>query len=195
MERQWRRLGLFLIIASIFQGCVSVHAPLETDTYYPHAWGKLSTLGAECKSLEGTYLNEGVTVTGNGITQSLLLTSALNISSDARTVSLSVYTRKLDQNGDAFTTLRIIPDGNFTNFHELEGCFCIKQTLACTQISETYWSIPNFGLGGAQKNIYISMSEDHSLIAKLQNYRADVILAIPIFGIEEPWARFNRTEQ
>jgi hypothetical protein len=36
------------------------------------------------------------------------------------------------------------------------------------------------------------MSHDRSLIAKLQAYHADVVLAIPLFGIKEPWARFNR---
>jgi len=78
---------------------------------------------------------------------------------------------------------------------EFEGCFCIKQTLACTQVSEKYWSLPNLGFGGSQKNVYFSLSQDHSLIAKLQNYHADVILAIPVFGIKEPWARFEQVEK
>jgi hypothetical protein len=186
---------MLLLTASVFQGCVSVHAPLEADENFPSAWGVISTLGPECKSLEGTYLNEGATVTANGITQPLLLTSMLNIHSDARTVSLNVHTRKIDQNGDAFVTLRVVPNENISSMHELEGCFCIKQTLACTQVSETYWSVPNFGLGGSQKNVYISMADDRSLIAKLQNYHADVILVIPLFGIKEPWARFNRADK
>lgn len=195
MNRQWWRLGVSLLGASVFQGCVSIHAPLEADTDYPRAWEALSTLGPECKSLEGIYLNEGVTVAANEAAQPLLLTSVLDIRSDARTVSLSVRTRRLDQNGDAFTTLRIIPDGNIAALRELEGCFCIKQTLACTQIAETYWSVPSLGFGGSQKNVYFSMARDHSLVAKLQNYHADVILAIPVFGMQEPWVRFNRVAQ
>lgn len=194
MHRLWFRLSLLPLTAAVFLGCVSVHAPLETDKDFPGGWGDISTLGPECKSLDGTYLNEGVVVAANGITQPLSLASVLNIHSDARTVSLKVRTRKLDQNGDGFITLSVVDD-NTSAIHELEGCYCIKQTLACTQVSETYWSVPNFGLGGSQKNVYFSMSQDRSLIAKLQNYRVDVILAIPVFGIKEPWARFNRVEK
>ncbi len=195
MKRRWRRLSLLLLAASVSRGCVSVHSPLEADNDYPRGWGHLSALGPECKSLDDTYLNKGVTVAANGVTQFLLLTSVLNIRSDARTVSLSVRTRRLDQNGDAFITLRVIPDGNIAGLRELESCFCIKHTLACTQVSETSWSVPNFGFGGSQKNVYLSILHDRSLVAKLQNYHADVILAIPVFGIKEPWARFNRAEQ
>lgn len=194
MGRQWRQLGILLMAATVSQSCVSVHAPLEADKDYPRAWGELSTLGPECKSLDGTYLNEG-TVAANGATQPLLLTSVLNIPGDSRTVSLSVRTRRLDQNGDAFITLSVVPDGNAAALLELEGCFCIKHTLAYTQVSETYWSMPNIGLGGSQKNVYFSMSHDRSLVAKLQNYHADVILAVPVFGIKEPWARFIRAGQ
>lgn len=140
-------------------------------------------------------MNEGVVTGANGSTQSVRLTSVINIRGDARTISLNVQTRKIDRNGDAFITLRVVPDGNAAALHELPGCFCIKQTLACTQISESSWVMPNVGLGGSQKNAYFSISRDRSLIAKLQNYHADVILAIPVFGMTEPWARFNRAEQ
>jgi hypothetical protein len=195
MDRQWRLLGILLVAASVSQGCVSVHAPLVADDDYPRSWGELSTLGPECKSLEGTYQNEGVATAASGVTQPLLLTSVLNIRSNARTLSLSVRTRSLDQNGDAFITLRVAPDDNIADARELEGCFCIKRTLACTQVSESYWSVPNFGLGGSQKNVYFSLLQDRSLVAKLQNYHADVILMIPVFGMREPWAMFNRADR
>lgn len=195
MNQQWRQIVIWLITASISQGCITVHAPLAEDKDYPRSWGNISALGPECKSLEGNYLNEGITTTANGVTQPLLLTSVLNLRSDAQTVALSVRTRKLDQNGDAFITLSVTPDGNLADRHELAGCFCVKQTLACTQINEKYWSVPNLGLGGSQRNVYFSMSHDHALIAKLQNYHADVILAIPLFGKKETWAKFSRVEQ
>ena len=188
-------LVLLLIVVPVFHGCVTVRAPLLPDKDYPRDWGALSALGPECKSLEGTYMNDGVATGIDGSTQSVSLTSVFNIRSDARTVSLGVRTRRVDQNGDAFITLQVLPDGNTAVFQELEGCFCIKQTLACTQIYETYWSIPNFGLGGSQRNVYFSMSRDRSLVAKLQNYHADMILAIPVFGMKEPWARFKSADQ
>ncbi|MGE5303039.1 MAG: hypothetical protein ACM3TN_06895 [Alphaproteobacteria bacterium] len=165
------------------------------DGKYPRHWGDLAALGPECKSLEGSYLNEGLITGVNGTTQPVLLTSVLNVPSETMTVSLTIRTRRLDQNGDAFVTLGVIPDNNPVATHEVEGCFCIKQTLASTQVSESYWSVPNFGLGGLQKNVYFSMSHDGSLIAKLQNYHADVILAVPMFGINEPWARFENADQ
>ena len=185
-------LILILLPSAVCLGCVSVHAPLEADKDYPRAWGDILSLGSECKSLEGTYLNAGVTVATDGTTQPLLLTSVFIMQSAARTVSLSVHTRKIDQNGDGFITLRVVSGEDPSAMKELEGCFCIKQTLACTQVSEKYWSVPNLGLGGSQKNVYFSIASDRSLIAKLQNYHADVILAIPVFGIKEPWARFER---
>jgi hypothetical protein len=195
MNTYYRLLALLLLAASVFDGCVMVRAPLVSDKEYPRDWGDLSALGPECKSLEGTYMNDGVVTGIDGSTQSVSLTSVLNNRSEARIVSLSIRTRKVDQNGDAFITLRVVPDGNTAAFQELEGCFCIKQTLACTQVYETYWSIPNFGLGGAQRNVYFSMTRDRSLIAKVQDYHADVILAIPVFGIKEPWARFKTADQ
>lgn len=197
MNRLRGRLGASFLVAAISQGCVTVHAPLVADLEYPtSAWGEPIVLGAECKAVDGTYSNEGVVIRADGgNSQPLLLTSALNISGSAQSVSLSVRTRRLDRNGDAFITLRVVPDGNLAGLHELEGCFCIKQTLACTEVSETYWSLPNFGLGGTQKNIYFGLSHDHSLIAKLQNYHADVVLGLPIFGMKEPWARFPHLDQ
>jgi hypothetical protein len=195
MDTCYRLLALLFLAVSVFHGCITVHAPLVPDKEYPHAWGNLSTLGPECKSVEGTYMNDGAIIAIDGNTRPLSLTSVLNISFEARIVSLYVHTRKIDQNGDAFITLRVVPDGNTAVFHDLDGCFCVKQTLACTQVYETYWSIPNLGLGGKQKNVYFSLSQDRSLIAKLQNYHVDIIFAIPIYGMKEPWARFKAADQ
>lgn len=197
MNRLRGRLCASLLVATISQGCVTIQAPLVADLEYPtSAWGEPIVLGPECRAVAGTYSNEGVVIGADGAnSQPLLLTSALNISRNAKAVSLSVRTRRLDRNGDAFITLSVVPDGDLTGLHELEGCFCIKQTLACTQVSETYWSVPNFGLGGAQRNIHFGLSNDHSLIAKLQNYQADVILGLPVFVMKEPWARFPHLDR
>jgi len=195
MDMRYRLLALLLFTASACTGCVTVHAPLVPDKDYPLNWGELSTLGPECRSLEGIYLNAGVVADIDGKAQSMLLTSALNILSEARLVSLYVRIRKIDQNGDAFITLLASPDDDPAASLELEGCFCIKGTLACTQVYEKYWSVPNFGLGGSQRNVYFSRSGDRSLIAKLQNYHADIMLGIPIFGMKEPWARFEAADR
>lgn len=195
MQQRILRCTPVLLISAVLLGCVSVRAPLVADKDFPSAWGEINQLGFQCKALDGTYLNEGAVVATEGAAQPLLLTSVLAMQRNARTVSLSIHTRKIDQNGDAFVTLRVVPDEDSASMKELEGCFCIKQTLACTQVSEKYWSLPNFGFGGSQQNIYFSMASDRSLVAKLQNYHADVILVIPVFGIKEPWARFERVER
>lgn len=195
MQQRILRCTPVLLISAVLLGCVSVRAPLVADKDFPSAWGEINQLGFQCKALDGTYLNEGAVVATEGAAQPLLLTSVLAMQRNARTVSLSIQTRKIDQNGDAFVTLRVVPDEDSASMKELEGCFCIKQTLACTQVSEKYWSLPNFGFGGSQQNIYFSMASDRSLVAKLQNYHADVILVIPVFGIKEPWARFERVER
>jgi hypothetical protein len=195
MDLRSRRFALLMLVVLVFQGCVAVHAPLQADESYPRAWGGLSALGPECKSLEGAYLNEGVYTNDNGGTQSLLLTSVLNIPSTARTVYLRVHTRKLGNDGGAFSTLRVIPEGDAAEAHELQDCFCIKQTLMCSEVSKSSWVVPKLGFGGSQSNVYFAVSSDRSLIAKLQNYHADVILVVPLFGLKEPWARFKNADQ
>jgi hypothetical protein len=154
-----------------------------------------STLGPNCSSLDGTYLNEGVTTANDGVTQPLLLTSVLNIRSNARTVSLTVNTLRLDQHGDAFVTLDVALENNISDLHRLEHCYFIKRTLACTEVSKSGWAAPYIGFGGAQSNVYFTLSHDRSLVAKLQNYHVDIILVIPVFEMKEPWALFKRAEQ
>jgi len=189
-----RRLAAVLLAVFVLQGCVTVHAPLLPDEKYPRDWGELIAAGPECKGLEGTYQNLGWANDAGGDTRPVSLLAVLGFPGDAKTVSLSKNTRRVDQNGDAFLTLQVAALGDAAVFHEREGCFCIRQTLACTQIGEKYWSVPNFGLGGSQSNAYFSISRDRGLVAKLQNYHADVVLGVPIFRMKEPWVRFGRAE-
>lgn len=68
-----------------------------------------------------------------------------------------------------------------------------SRTLAARPVKGgTLWSAP---LGPhSAVNVYLSISSDQALIVKLQKYHADVIVAVPIFGISEPWARFERAD-
>jgi hypothetical protein len=193
MNRPWRQLGVVLIIAC--QGCVTLRAPLEADGDYLQRWGAILPLGPECKSIVGTYSNEGVGMGADGACAPLLLTSVFKLRTEACTASFAVRTRKLDQNGDAFVSLLIILDGDPRRMHEFESCFCVRETLVCAPLEESYWSFPNFGFGGKQENVYLAIANDSSLIARLQNYHADVILGLPIFRMKEPWARFGRAMQ
>ena len=186
------RWTLLLLVAMLTQGCIAVHAPLLPDEQYPSDWEDILPLGPECKGIEGTYSNSGWVTSPDGSNQAVSLAGVLNIALDADSVSLRTFTRRIDQSGDAFITLQVSARGVD---HDREGCFCIKQTLACTQVSEKYWRVPNLGLGGSQSNVYFAIARDRALIAKLQNYHADVVLAIPVFGMKEPWARFPRIDR
>lgn len=174
---------------------MTVHAPLLAGENYPRAWGEPLALGPECKGLDGTYLNSGSIAIAPKQSDTALLMAILGYPKDATTVTLATSTRRIDKNGDAFITLRITTHDAVTTFYDREGCFCIRQTLACTKIAEKYWSLPNFGIGGSQSNAYFSVSQDHALIVKLQNYHADVVLGLPIFHMKEPWARFKNAER
>ena len=189
-----RRRAPFLLAAFVLQGCVTIHAPLLPDEKYPGNWGELVAAGPECKGVEGTYLNSGWATDAGGDSKPVSLLAVLGFPGEAKTVSLSTTTRRVDQNGDAFLTLRVEAHGDAAVLHEREGCFCVRQTLACTQIGEKYWSVPNFGLGGSQSNAYFSISRDRALVAKLQNYHADVVLGVPIFRMKEPWVRFGSAD-
>lgn len=191
MSSRWNRSLHCLLIGSTLTGCVTVHAPLEVDLNYPLEWGRPTFLGSECKSLEGRYRNAGEVTVQKGKTVPLTLTSALHLQRSARTVSLRLETRKQDRHGDAFVTLHVITDDGAQAAQDMPGCYCIRETLACTQVREEYWSFPNFGLGGSQRNLYLSRADDGALIAKLQDYHVDIVLGIPLFGIKEPWARFT----
>lgn len=182
------RSVLTLSWALTLMGCVSLHAPLLKDAAYPADWPDLAGAGGECQGLDGTYANAGALALAAAQPQEVFLTQLLALSGNASEVSLSVKTRRLDQRGDAFSTLVVALDGDR---RELTNCFCIKQTLACTQLDEKYWSIPNFGLGGSQSNMYLSSSTDGSLIVKLQHYHADVVLGLPLYRGTDTWARFN----
>lgn len=106
-------------------------------------------------------------------------------------MSLTVHTRKVDRHGGTFATLQVMLDADGANRRALDNCFCIKRTLACMQVTESYWSIPNLGVGGRQTNVHMTVAADQSPIARLQRYHADLIRAVPVFGVSEPWARFQ----
>jgi hypothetical protein len=188
------RSVLLLLAIALLPGCVSVRAPLVTDAQLPRDWGAPPALGPECKNMEGRFRNSGW-MTGAKGTQPVSLLAVLGYPGDASTVSLATHTRKVDRNGDAFLTLRITAHGDATTVHEREGCFCIRQTLVCTQIDETYRSMAGLGVVGSQSNAYFSIAGDGSLIARLQDYRAGVVLGVPVFRMDEPWARFLTDEK
>lgn len=184
------RLAPLMAIA----GCVSLYAPLTSDEGYPASWAPIVSLGPECKKMTGDYDNAGTLAVTALSTEPVLLTSVLGLPEPTRRLSLTVVTRKLDKNGDALSTLEILPNGNTAARRELEQCVCFKQTLMC-KVTESYRGVPYISIGGSQRNVYFSLAQDGALIAKLQDYHIDVVLVVPVFGKTEPWARFLRSER
>jgi hypothetical protein len=192
----FRRRFLFLLLAaSLLPGCVAIRAPLVTDAQFPRAWGEPKALGPECRNIEGRYDDAGSMTGTEGNLRPVSLLAVLGYPGAAGTVSLATHTRKVDRNGDAFITLRITPDDDAAAVHERQGCFCIRQVLVCTQIDEQYRAIAGLGVEGSQRNAYFSLAADHSLIARLQDYRAGAVLGVPTFRMKEPWARFATAEE
>lgn len=184
------RSVLVSLVSLALIGCVDLHAPFLKDSSYPADWPDITTDGLECRGLDGTYANAESVALGATKQQTALLTQLLALPGSASEVSIAVNTRRLDKHGDAFSTLVISAAGEQSAPRKLNNCYCIKQTLSCTQINEKYWSISNFGVGGSQSNVYISRSTDGSLIVKLQKYHADFVLGLPLYGGTDLWARF-----
>lgn len=187
-----KRLTLFLA-GSLLLGCSTILAPLTTDNDYPPGWGGLSSLGVECKALEGIYSNEGQLVGSDFTLRPSTLAAVLNFRSEAKTIYLGLKTRKVGKDGLVYTTLVAIPDGSRSEQRELSGCYCIKQTLAC-KVTEGFEE-KHLGLRGSKNNLYLTLAKDRALIAKMQNYHSGVILSVPSGSKEQPWARFPRREK
>jgi hypothetical protein len=144
--------------------------------------------------MTGDYDNAGNLAVTAQSTEPVLLTSVLGLPEPATSLSLTVITRKVDDSGDSLSTLEILPNGNTTARREITECFCLKQTLMC-KVTESYRGVPYLSIGGSQRNVYFSLAQDGALIAKLQDYHIDVVVAVPVFGKVEPWARFPRSGQ
>lgn len=181
---------ILIVLTLLASGCVAVRAPLEHDDTYPTAWPRIAPPADQCRGLTGTYSSLGTLALGDRSEVPVSLFDVLHLNAASTSASLEVVTQRLDKNGDAFSTLVVIPVADRASRHELKNCYCVKRTLVCTQLGETYWSVPTLGFGGKQSNVYVGTAHDGSLIVKLQNYRIDVVLGVPLFKDVEPWARF-----
>jgi hypothetical protein len=170
--------------------CVSVHAPLTADATYPSDWIAPQPLGDECHGIAGTYRNPGVLLDSGGHATPVLLTELLAVAGAPATVALAARTTRRDQHGDTFATLEVRLGDTAAAPHTLTSCYCLTQTLACTQIAMKTWALPVLGFGGSQRNLYLARTTDGALIGRLQEYRADVVVAVPVFSKDEPWVRF-----
>lgn len=101
--------------------------PLQRDENYSAEWPDISTLGIECKGLDGTYANEGIYYDEKGAQHAILLTSIIpqNSHPQANAVSLKVVTGKMDANHDSTASLQI----TIGDDKKCLGSFYLKQAL------------------------------------------------------------------
>jgi len=186
------KFAALLAFVFLTAGCAMSKPPLQKDQSYPAEWPDISSLGLECKGLDGTYANEGnVNDAGKGL-QTILLTSIFPVSvpMEAKSVSLKIVTRKIDSHQDTFATLQITVGNGKKNQYEWEDCYCVKRALFYSPSQES-WAFPYLALGGSQRNVWLTKATDGSLIAKTWDYSLGYILFVPFYRQSHVWARFK----
>jgi hypothetical protein len=208
--------GLIIILVTLglmAAGCGTMKAPLKSDRMYPSDWPDISSLGTECKDLNGTWIDEGTVVDEKGNLTPVLLSSLFfgNVSTKSGILSLNVITKKLDSNQDSIASLEMVMGtdnkhapleshaGNPFIRKELEPCYCIQGTFLA--ISDVPLEGPNIlgwaylfrvGFAGGQMNVWFTKATDGSLIVKVDEHIAGMILIVPFHTQSSTWARFTR---
>lgn len=185
------KFAALLAFVFLTAGCAMSKPPLQKDQSYPVEWPDISSLGLECKGLDGAYANKGtVNAAGKGL-QTILLTSILpvNVPMEAKSVSLKIVTRKIDSHQDTFATLQITVGDGKKNQYEWGDCYCVKRALFYSP-SQEYWAFPPV-FGGSQRNVWLTKATDGSLIARIWDYSGDSILFVPFHRRSYVWARFK----
>lgn len=189
----WRARVLAALVTATVMGCVSIEVPLSPDGDYLQDWGPIASLGAECKVIEGRYLNEGTLAGAGKLPRPGTITSMLETLGSGRTVSLSIRPQGVDRERGALVAVRIVLDDNASAVRERAGCSCVSETLVCAPIDSAPGKLPTPGVGVARNNVLMSVAKDGSLIAKIQGFQVSTILGNPVFDITRTWARFERS--
>lgn len=183
--------ALSLALFAALHGCATVEVPLTPDAAYPRAWGAIARLGPQCKAVEGSYRNEGNLYNQSGELRPMQFTTLFEVPASAQVVSLNITARKVDRSGDAFVTLRIVPDGDVAQAQRREDCYCSSETLVCSRVGDRYLSLPKLEQGAAQANLYVALTEDGALVVKRLAYQVKMLLGSPVFDVTRSWARFE----
>jgi hypothetical protein len=186
-------------------GCAATSAPTTRDPDYPKSWSPLVGLGEECKSLDGKYKNIGILVNAKGVDAPLRLTDLLFATGndgrpshdaqdayDAVSISLSVWSKHVDTKHDTIGSLGAIVDVSGRTLKRTLQSGCIGQVLVFAASSAGVTNILGF-TGAQQQNVWLSFSQDGSLVAKIGNIRAGTLLVLVPYGQQSvAWARFEK---
>jgi hypothetical protein len=90
-------------------------------------WPNIVPLTDQCHGLARTYKSIGTSARTGGRDVAISLFDTLNLKATAGSASLEVLTQRLDDKGDSFSTLIVIPSNDTTTRFELKNCF-LRQT-------------------------------------------------------------------
>ncbi len=188
------KLTALIVVVLLVTGCATSRPPLQRDETYPAEWPDLSSLGPECKGLDGIYANDGIITDTSGTTQNIVLHNLLIRRSltEAKALSLKVVTRRVDANKDSFATLMIaVADGVSSESDETD-CLCVKQRLMCPMVGGGGGGIPFLA---GQIDVWLTKATDGSLLVKIWDTTVGLIVVVPYYSQSSGWARFKRIKE
>lgn len=194
------KIAVLLAFATLGAGCTMHVPPLQRDEHYPAQWPDISSLGLECKDLDGAYANEGI-VAAAGVEQQTILLSSVILRGgttreskplkEAKALSLKVATQNKDSQQTTLATLEVNVYGQQYNSAKLQG-FCVKQAFAIPAVSGSSGGLPYIGFFAEQRNVWLNKANDGSLIAKVWDIDVGLVLVVPYHHQDYVWARFQR---
>lgn len=193
--RLLKHIALLLVITAVM-GCAMMKPPLQRDHKYPDGWQDISSLGPECRGLEGVYSNEGVLFDSKGGMKTVQLTDILPVKVEGKPENIYVkaVTQRIDSNGDTIAKLEIHVDNEKNHLKKNQECeaYCIKEALFFVSKIDGF-AIPYLGLYGKQQNVWLTQDKDGTLVAKIWDYGVGFLAIVPLY--KHPfykWARFER---
>ncbi|MEI6107375.1 MAG: hypothetical protein WCR49_10225 [Opitutae bacterium] len=183
-----------LLVIFFVAGCVSVPPPLKRDKDYPADWPDLSLVGPKCVEINGPYANEGMVTVPGGAPQRITLAAILPY----RDMRLKYGQRENFEKAKAIT-LQVLPKKSsgileFTiekDGRKLSGrTDCYFGNGALMYIAESGGGSLLLAFAASQTNVWLTKAVDGSLIAKIENSSAGMILIVPFASSGSRWARF-----
>ncbi len=191
------KLTALIVVVLLVTGCASGRPPLQRDETYPAEWPDLSSLGPECKVLDGIYANDGIATDTSGATHNIVLQNLLigGSQTGAKALSLKVVTRRVDAHKDTFATLTIAVADDVSSESDETDCYCVKQRLMCQIASGGGGGIPFLIMGATQIDIWLTKATDGSLLVKIWDTTVGLIVVVPYYSQSSGWARFKRIRE
>jgi len=198
MRTQGVKLTALLVVVLLVTGCAVSRPPLQRDETYPAEWPDISSLGSECKGLDGIYANHGIATDTSGTTHNIVLHNLLirRSQTEAKALSLKVVTRRVDAHKDTFATLMIAVADDVSSESDETDCHCIKQRLFCPNVSPTYGPSSIILMSHfSQTDVWFTKATDGSLLVKIWDSAMGHILVVPYHKQSSAWARFKRIRE